>query len=89
MVPAPNRLYLDDGLITMSVDGLAEILAHELEHRSQFLTRGARGFKCDYVRAMRDCGGCQDRRHALEREAYERQDRARVRLLASPDDPGA
>jgi hypothetical protein len=89
MVPAPDRLYLDDGLMKMSVDGLAEILAHELEHRRQFLVRGVRGFKCDYVRAMRDCGGCQDRRHALERAAYERQDRARARLLASPGDPEA
>lgn len=82
MLPAPDRLYLDDGLAGMSVDGLAEILAHELEHRRQFRALGTRVFKCDYVRWMRDCGGCQDRRHPLEREAYERQDRVRARLLA-------
>ncbi len=84
MMPAPDRLYLDDGLQRMSVDGLAEIIAHELEHRRQFATLGARGFKCAYVRDMSACGGCQDRRHPLEREAYERQDRARDRLLSAP-----
>jgi hypothetical protein len=84
MLPAPDRLYLDDGLQHMSVDGLAEIIAHELEHRRQFATLGARGFKCAYVRDMSTCGGCQDRRHPLEREAYERQDRARERLLSTP-----
>ena len=36
------------------------------------------------VRDMSTCGGCQDRRHPLEREAYERQDRARERLLSTP-----
>jgi hypothetical protein len=84
MMPAPDRLYLDDGLQRMSVDGLAEIIAHELEHRRQFASLGVRGFKCAYVRDMSTCGGCQDRRHPLEREAYERQDRARERLLSAP-----
>ena len=84
MMPAPDRLYLDDGLQRMSVDGLAEIIAHELEHRRQFARLGVRGFKCAYVRDMSNCGGCQDRRHPLEREAYERQDRAREELLSTP-----
>ncbi len=80
MVPAPRTLYLDDGLIELSVDGLAEILAHELEHVAQFERLGARGFKCDYVRAMVACGGCQDRQNALEAEAYARQDAVREAL---------
>ena len=84
MLPAPDRLYLDDGLQGMSVDGLAEIIAHELEHRRQFRTLGERGFKCAYVRDMSACGACQDRGHPLEREAYERQDRARERLISLP-----
>ena len=87
MMPDPDRLYLDDGLIGMSVDGLAEILAHELQHRVQFDSFGAHGFKCAYVRAMAACGGCQDRRHPLEREAYERQDRVRAALLKSTLQP--
>ena len=81
MVPAPGQLYLDDGLIGLSTDGLAEILAHELEHVRQFEQLGTRGFKCEYVRDMLACGGCQDRRHGLEAEAYARQDRVREGLL--------
>lgn len=84
MLPDPDRLYLDDGLISMSVDGLAEIIAHELQHRVQFSSFGRHGFKCRYVRAMSACGGCQDRRHPLEGEAYLRQDRAREVLLHAP-----
>ncbi len=81
MVPAPGQLYLDDGLIGLSTDGLAEILAHELEHVRQFERLGTRGFKCEYVRDMLACGGCQDRGHRLEAEAYSRQDQVRKRLL--------
>lgn len=81
MVPAPGQLYLDDGLIGLSTDGLAEILAHELEHIRQFEQLGRRGFKCEYVRDMLACGGCQNRGHRLEAEAYARQDSVRARLL--------
>jgi hypothetical protein len=87
MVPAPGQLYLDDGLTGLSTDGLAEILAHELEHIRQFQQLGTRGFKCEYVRDMRACGGCQDRRHGLEAEAYARQDRVREQLLLEPSTP--
>lgn len=83
MVPAPDQLYLDDGLIAMSTDGLAEILAHELEHVQQFARLGIREFKCEYVRDMVACGGCQDRGHALEAAAYARQDHVRARLSAA------
>ncbi len=89
MVPAPGQLYLDDGLVGLSSDGLAEILAHELEHVQQFERLGTRGFKCEYVRDMLACGGCQDRGHALEAEAYARQDRVRQRLLELSQAPGA
>jgi hypothetical protein len=89
MVPAPGQLYLDDGLISLSTDGLAEILAHELEHLHQFEQLGTRGFKCEYVRDMLACGGCQDRGHRLEAEAYARQDRVRARLLELSGEHGA
>lgn len=87
MVPAPDTLYLDDGLLGLSTDGLAEIMAHEFEHVAQFERLGARGFKCAYVEAMTACGGCQDRRHPLEASAYARQDEARERLQRSTDSP--
>ena len=83
MVPTPHQLYLDDGLLSMSADGLAEILAHELEHVQQFLRLGTRAFKCQYVRDMLACGGCQDRGHGLEAAAYGRQDQVRARLSAA------
>lgn len=88
VLPDPAHLYLDDGLLTMSRDGLAEIVAHELQHRVQFTSFGPRGFKCAYVRAMLACGGCQDRRHPLEAEAYARQDRVRTGLGAAPAGDG-
>lgn len=84
MVPVPGRMYLDDGLIDLSADGLAEIIAHEFVHIHQFEQLGERGFKCAYVRAMVDCGGCQDRKNALEADAYARQDMAREKLKELP-----
>lgn len=84
MVPEPGRMYLDDGLIDLSPDGLAEIIAHEFVHIHQFEQLGERGFKCAYVRAMVDCGGCQDRKNALEADAYARQDTAREKLKDLP-----
>lgn len=80
LVPAPNRMLLDDGLRVMSADGLAEIIAHEFVHVAQFERLGRTEFKCAYVRAMSVCGGCQDRGHPLEREAYDTQDRVRAGL---------
>ena len=84
MVPVPGRIYLDDGLIDLSTDGLAEIVAHEFVHIDQFARFGIQAFKCAYVRAMAACGGCQDRQHALEAEAYARQDAVRERLYQAP-----
>ena len=89
MVPAPGQLYLDDGLIGLSTDGLAEILAHELAHVRQFEQLGRRGFKCEYVRDMLACGGCQNRDHRLEAEAYARQDQVRERLIEITSEHGA
>lgn len=77
MVPTASQLYLDDGLISLSTDGLTEIMAHELVHVRQFVRLGERGFKCAYVQSMAACGGCQDRRHFLEQEAYAHQDAVR------------
>ncbi|MGD9601153.1 MAG: hypothetical protein AB7O21_07995 [Gammaproteobacteria bacterium] len=84
LVPAPGRMLLDDGLRGMSADGLAEVMAHEFVHLRQFAARGRNGFKCDYVRGMSACGGCQDRAHPLEAPAYVAQDHARERLRRQP-----
>ncbi len=84
MVPTPHQVYVDDGLIMLSTDGLAEIIAHELEHVRQFAELGERSFKCAYVEAMTACGGCQDRRHPQELAAYEYQGLVRDQLLREP-----
>ncbi len=84
VVPAPHLIVLDAGLRRLSADGLAEIIVHELVHVQQFERLGPVGFKCAYTRAMAACGGCQDRRHPLERAAYDAQDFARAKLLATP-----
>ena len=81
MVPAANRIYLDDGLRGSSAEGLAEVLAHEAVHVRQLNSLGERDFKCRYVEQMSACGGCQDRHHPLEAEAYAAQDVVRNTLL--------
>lgn len=73
LVPAPGTILLDDSLRGMSDALFTEILAHEWVHVAQFERLGATGFKCEYVRNMARCGGCQDDHHPLEKEAYEVQ----------------
>jgi hypothetical protein len=81
IAPTPAQIYIDDGLRAGSAEGLAEVIAHEWVHTRQFKRLGEREFKCTYVREMAECGGCQDRHHALEREAYEKQDVIRNSFL--------
>ena len=73
LVPGPKTILLDDSLRGMSDALFTEILAHEWVHVAQFDRLGASGFKCEYVRQMTRCGGCQDAAHPLEKEAYDAQ----------------
>ena len=82
LVPQPNTIIIDDGLRQASTDTLAEIIVHELEHVTQMRTMGAADFKCGYINALVDCGGCYDEKHPLEAPAYEAQARVRGFLLA-------
>jgi hypothetical protein len=79
--PDATRIFIDAGLKDGGVDLIAEVLAHEMIHVQQFREIGARGFKCDYINAFLSCGGCQDRAHELEAEAYGFQDTAREHFL--------
>ena len=79
--PGAERIALDTGLRGASVDLLSEVLAHEMVHVRQARRLGRRAYRCAYVEAMAACGGCQDRDHPLEREAYSAQDRVRDALL--------
>jgi hypothetical protein len=73
LVPAPGTILLDDSLRGMSEALFTEILAHEWVHVAQFQRLGTAGFKCEYVRQMTRCAGCQDTHHPLEKEAYDAQ----------------
>ena len=81
LVPKSNTIFIDDGLRHGSIDTLAEILMHELEHVNQIHTMGVTNFKCGYINALVDCGGCYDENHPLEAPAYATQARVRDFLL--------
>ncbi|MGR8949549.1 MAG: hypothetical protein ACU84Q_16000 [Gammaproteobacteria bacterium] len=81
LVPAPKTIFLDDGLRAGSIETLAEVLVHELEHVVQMRTMGVDDFKCGYINALVDCGGCFDDQHPLEAPAYKAQAEVRDYLL--------
>ena len=76
-----HNIYLDAGLYAGGPDLVAETIAHEMIHIRQFHQLGETEFKCTYITALLQCGGCQDRGHAMEAEAYRFQDRVRQQLL--------
>jgi len=59
---------------------LAHTLAHEMFHVMQMRISGTDKFKCAYAQAAIKCGGCVDRRNALEIPAYEFEERAEPAL---------
>ena len=81
LTPAPNTIYLDDGLQAASTDTLAEVLFHELQHVNQMRDMGTKAFKCAYIKSLAECGGCTDSYHSLEAPAYAEQARVRDALL--------
>lgn len=82
MAPDRGRIYLDPDLKNSAFDS-ASTLAHEIVHVRQYRRAGTDNFKCDYSRKYTECGGCQDRRHSLENEAYVFEDSIRLRLSQS------
>lgn len=79
MAPDRGRVYLDVSLKNNAF-ATASTLAHELVHIRQYRNLGTDTFKCDYSRAYVECGGCQDRGHRLEREAYDYENQIQVKL---------
>ena len=69
---------------SVDIDSIAALLAHEMKHVQQYRILTTDRFKCDYARHMVECGMCQDRRHPMEREAYEFQDAIKARLDNTP-----
>jgi hypothetical protein len=80
MAPDRGRIYLDVSL-KGNAFATASTLAHEVAHIRQYRApAGTDRFKCEYSRQYLGCGGCQDRRNRFEREAYEFEDRMRLRI---------
>lgn len=79
MAPDRGRIYLDTSLQGNRIR-TASTLAHELTHIRQYRRLGTDRFKCDYSRQYTECGGCQDRRNAFEREAYDFENSIASRL---------
>jgi len=80
MAPDRNVVYIHDGLRSAPTYELAVTLAHEMKHIEQYRQLGTDAFKCNYTKQFIKCDRCQDRKHELEREAYEFEDRARYAL---------
>lgn len=79
MAPDRGRIYLDTSL-QMDTFATATTLAHEIFHIRQYRAAKPDQFECNYSRQFTECGGCQDRRHALERDAYNFEDSVRAAL---------
>ncbi len=71
ITPGPNEILLNRDLLRETVDDIALTLAHEMHHIRQYRSMGAGPFKCNYSQQFLQCGGCQNERHPMERDAYQ------------------
>ena len=71
ITPGPSEIILNRALLNESIDNIALTLAHEMHHIRQYRSMGAGPFKCNYSQQFLQCGGCQDQRHSMEREAFQ------------------
>lgn len=78
-----GRIYLNPSMISSDNVNLASLLGHEMIHIRQYRNGGSDNFKCNYSRKFVECGGCQDRRHSMEDEAYSWQDANFSRIHAA------
>ena len=80
LTPSSNKIYLDPSYKNKGRVVVGALLAHEMTHIKQFRDMGEDQFKCAYSIAYTNCGGCQDRNHPLEAQAYAVQDLATATL---------
>lgn len=71
IAPGPGEIMLHEKIKDAPLDDIASTLAHEMHHIRQYRAMGSGSFKCAYAQDYIGCGGCQDERHPLEREAYQ------------------
>jgi uncharacterized membrane protein len=79
-----GRVYLNSSQKNHDPIDVATLLAHEMKHVRQYRGMGTDEFKCKYSQEYVKCGGCQDRGHSLEREAYDFEDQIRQLLNQAP-----
>lgn len=87
IAPEAGRIYLQPRNVFGDLGRLSHLLAHEMTHIRQHRARGLSRFACDYSREYTGCGGCQDRRNGLEREAMDFADTNWSRIAASLNPP--
>jgi hypothetical protein len=87
IAPRQNRIYLHADKKQLPFPKLANLLAHEIFHITQYRRMGGSNFACTYSQQFVACGGCQDERHPLEKEAYDFGDRVEAAFLANPSVP--
>jgi uncharacterized membrane protein len=80
ITPDRGRIYLDWSRRGDDPDDIAVLIAHEMTHTRQYRRMGTDNFKCTYSQDFVGCGGCQNRHHALEREAYDFEPVAATKL---------
>lgn len=83
MAPDRGKIYLDVSGKNDTPEKIAALLAHEMKHIQQYRRLGTDNFKCTYSDRYVGCGFCQDRRHSLEREAYDFEDNIYNRLVSN------
>ena len=80
MVPDRNKLLIDVSYMDDSPRDIAPVIAHEMVHVHQYIKLGTEKFKCQYTEKFLRCGGCQDGKHSLEKEAYDFEEKVRNNL---------
>jgi hypothetical protein len=85
IAPARGKVYLNTDWRHVPPATLAPLLAHEMIHQRQYRNAGDDQFRCDYSRQMVECGGCQDARHSMEREAIAFEEGVRSGLGSTAD----
>lgn len=83
IAPADGEIILNTAIASDPLDDVAATLAHEMFHIRQYREIGSANFKCNYAQQYIACGGCQDERLPIERDAYQFEAFAYRQLAAS------
>lgn len=79
MVPEPNKILLAPQNKELDFSTLGVLIAHEWVHVDQYNRWGKAGFRCRYSEQMASTGSTE-RPNAVEKEAYDFEDAAYVKI---------